>query len=504
MSFGNLGLAPEYVRVVADEGYTEPTPVQRDAIPLVLAGRDLLAAAQTGTGKTAAFVLPILQLLHAGDGAGRPDAPVGRRPDQRAGHPPVRALVLAPTRELALQVEASVRTYGRHRPISSAAIYGGVGFDPQVRALRAGPGIVVATPGRLLDHANQRTIDLSRVEILVLDEADRMLDMGFIRDIRRILALLPAVRQNLLFSATFSDEIRSLAGGLLDRPATVEVAPRNAPTELVEQLVIPVDRHRKHELLIELVRTGRIGQALVFARTKHGANRLALQLERDGIRSAAIHGNKSQGQRVRALDSFKAGQVDILVATDIAARGIDIDALPHVVNYELPMVASDYVHRIGRTGRAGVGGSAVSLVCIDEAGLLREIERLLRRTIRAEVVPGFEPDRSARPEPIRLRSGDAGRQLPGRPGAPRHVALRSTPPRPAPSRAAPAGQRGGRMAPRHVAPLRPATAQGHPGPQRGSGSAHRSLVALPGERLSRAASGPFTERPGTNPGRGGI
>ena len=283
-------------------------------------------------------------------------------------------------------------------------IYGGVGFQPQVKSLRAGASIVVATPGRLLDHVAQRTIDLSGVEVLILDEADRMLDMGFIRDIRRVLALLPARRQNLLFSATFSDEIRELATGLLDRPATVDVTPRNTPAELIDQLVIPVDRERKRELLAHLVRSGRVEQALVFTRTKHGANRLAEQLERDGIAAAAIHGNKSQGQRVRALDDFKRRRVNILVATDIAARGIDIEALPHVVNYELPMVASDYVHRIGRTGRAGVGGQAISLVCVDEAELLREIQRLLGRTVASEVIPGFEPNRAVRAEPIRLRS----------------------------------------------------------------------------------------------------
>jgi ATP-dependent RNA helicase RhlE len=505
MSFDTLGLAPEYVRVVADEGYTEPTPVQREAIPLVLAGRDLLAGAQTGTGKTAAFVLPMLQRLHATTPAG------GRDGDPRAARQQVRALVLAPTRELALQVEESVRTYGRHRPIRSVAIYGGVGFEPQARALRAGAAIVVATPGRLLDHVQQRTIDLSRVEILVLDEADRMLDMGFIRDIRRILALLPATRQNLLFSATFSDDIRALAGGLLDRPATVDVAPRNTPAELVEQVVIPVDRERKRELLAHLVTSGRITQALVFTRTKHGANRLAEQLGRDGIAAAAIHGNKSQGQRVRALDDFKAGRASILVATDLAARGIDIDALPHVVNYELPMVPADYIHRIGRTGRAGVGGEAVSLVCIDEAGLLQDIQQHLRRAIPSRTVPGFEPDRSVRAEPIRLRSvggpGPSGRpRTSGRPSTPAHG-------RPAPS---------GHGRPSHANPSRPGTSIGNNAGRAASGragmpAAHgapapnsthrraggdRSLVVLPGERLRRAVTGSGNDRSGASPARG--
>jgi ATP-dependent RNA helicase RhlE len=321
----------------------------------------------------------------------------------------VRVLVVVPTRELALQVEESVRTYGAHRPVRSTTIYGGVGIGPQIAKLRAGAEVVVATPGRLLDHVGQGTIDLSRVEILVLDEADRLLDMGFIRDIRRIIGLLPATRQNLLFSATFSDDVRSLANGILHDPARVQLTPRNTTTELIEQVVMPVDRERKRELLSHLVTTGRIDQALVFTRTKHGANRLAEQLGKDGISAAAIHGNKSQGQRVRALDDFKAGRVAILVATDIAARGIDLEQLPHVVNYELPMVPEDYIHRIGRTGRAGVDGMAVSLVCVDEAPLLRDIQSLLRRTITSEVVEGFEPNRTIRPEPIRLRSTPAER-----------------------------------------------------------------------------------------------
>ncbi|MEJ7747753.1 MAG: DEAD/DEAH box helicase [Candidatus Limnocylindrales bacterium] len=402
MSFDQLGLAPEFLRAVSDQGYTDPTPVQAEAIPIVLAGRDLMAGAQTGTGKTAAFVMPMLQRL------GRPS------PDSRARRP-IRTLVLAPTRELALQVEESVRTYGHHWGVRSAAIYGGVGFAPQVRALRNGPDVVVATPGRLLDHIGQRTIDLSQVEILVLDEADRMLDMGFIRDIRRILDVLPAKRQNLLFSATFSNEIRALASGFLHDPATVQVTPRNSPTPLVSQVVHPVDRERKRELLSHLIRTGVIDQALVFARTKHGANRLAEQLARDGIAAVAIHGNKSQGQRVRALEDFKAGRSAILVATEIAARGLDIDGLPHVVNFELPMVPEDYVHRIGRTGRAGMTGHAVSLVCVDEGRLLAEIERILGSRIPSQPVAGFEPDRSIRPEPI-LRGG-LGRMRPGLPSA---------------------------------------------------------------------------------------
>ena len=431
MSFDRLGLSPELLSAVANQGYTIPTPVQTESIPLVLAGRDLLAGAQTGTGKTAAFVLPVLQRLHAS------------RP---AGPRIIRALILTPTRELALQVEESVRTYGGRNPIRSTTIYGGVGFDPQVRALRSGPEIVVATPGRLLDHVSQRTIDLTRVEILVLDEADRMLDMGFIRDIRKIIAILPPRRQNLLFSATFSDEIRRLADGLLHEPAFVQVAPRNRATDLVTQVVHPVDRERKRELLSHLIRTGKIDQALVFTRTKHGANRLATQLEHEGIKATAIHGNKSQPQRVRALADFKAGRFSVLVATEVASRGLDIDALPHVVNFELPMVPEDYVHRIGRTGRAGVDGDAVSLVCVDELRLLGDIERVLGHAIPNEVIEGFEPDPRIRPEPI-LRGGLGGarpggqrtvgvpRHVGGRPngaprsGAPRHDATRHDGPR---------------------------------------------------------------------------
>ncbi|HET9681833.1 MAG TPA: DEAD/DEAH box helicase [Candidatus Limnocylindrales bacterium] len=388
MSFDSLGLTPELLQAVAGEGYTEPTPVQAQAIPVVLDRRDLLAAAQTGTGKTAAFVLPILQILNAT----RPPArhPIGPRPKGATGLP-IRALILAPTRELALQVEESVRVYGAQRPVRSTIIYGGVGYDAQIKAVQGGPEIVVATPGRLLDIAGQGKIDLRSVEILVLDEADRMLDMGFIRDIRRILALLPPRRQNLLFSATFPDEVRELAASFLNNPARIQIARRNAPIELVRQVVHPVDRSRKRELLSHLVRSGRIDRALVFTRTKHGANRLAEQLDDDGIDAVAIHGNKSQGQRVRALDDFKNGDVEILVATEIAARGLDIDGLPHVVNFELPTVPADYIHRIGRTGRAGLEGDAVSLVSAEEVDQLREIEALIGLDIPRRAVPGFEP-----------------------------------------------------------------------------------------------------------------
>jgi ATP-dependent RNA helicase RhlE len=442
LSFSELGLRPELLRAVQAQGYTDPTPVQREAIPIVLAGRDLLAGAQTGTGKTAAFVLPILQNLGTTE-----------------GRPHVRVLILTPTRELAMQVEQSVRDYGAGR-YRSVAIFGGVGIGPQINALRRGVEIVVATPGRLLDHTRQRTIDLRNVEVLVLDEADRMLDMGFIRDIRSILALLPDRRQNLLFSATFSNEIRQLAEGLLDRPASVQVTPRNTPTELVRQVVHPVDRSRKRELLSHLVRTRAVDQALVFTRTKHGANKLAEQLWKDGIATAAIHGNKSQPQRVKALNDFKAGRVTLLIATEVAARGLDIEQLPHVVNFELPMVASDYVHRIGRTGRAGATGDAISLVCVDEKPLLREIERLLKREIPTEVIAGFEPDPTARAEPIRLRSGQGG--------APRPSGRRQAPSHARPAAARPQHGRGPRRAPRRQA-----------------GSSIGNWVSLPGERNHR-------------------
>ena len=506
-TFDRLGLTPDLLRTFAAEGYTEPTPVQAQSIPIVLSGRDLLAGAQTGTGKTAAFVLPILQLLHASRPAPRPTSPGQLRPRGSTGLP-IRCLVLTPTRELALQIEESVRTYGAGRPIRSTTIYGGVGFQPQVNALRGGPEIVVATPGRLLDHAGQGTIDLGSVEILVLDEADRMLDMGFIRDIRRILALLPARRQNLLFSATFSDEIRDLAGGMLHDPAYVQIARRNAAIELVRQVVYPVDRERKRELLSHLVSSGRIDRALVFTRTKHGANRLAEQLGHDGISAAAIHGNRSQSQRVRALGDFKAERVAILVATEIAARGLDIEGLPHVVNFELPTVAQDYVHRIGRTGRAGMEGDAISLVCTDEDLLLRDIETLLRQPIRREVVPGFEVDRSIRREPIRQRSGDVrqpsgrrGQASPqqGRPqsqGRPQEPARPQVPSGPRHAQAAPRpgigfgrpGIGAGRQSTYVARPANGVHARSMPGAR--PSQDRTAFVSLPGERIARHGSRP--------------
>ena len=384
MLFNQLGLQAELLRAVREQGYEEATPVQHKAIPLILDGRDILAGAQTGTGKTAGFTLPLLQRLQAKtDGQRRP-----------------RALILTPTRELAAQVHESVRTYGRYLSFRSMEIYGGVSARPQIKRLRNGVDIIVATPGRLLDHLQQRNVDLSGIEILVLDEADRMLDMGFIRDIRKIVNALPKKRQSLLFSATFSNEIRKLASDFLIDPEEIQVTPRNSTVDLVEQFVYPVDKRRKRELLSELIGKENWQQVLVFARTKHGANRLAEQLSDDGIQSTAIHGNKSQTARTKALTSFKAGKVRVLVATDIAARGIDIDKLPHVVNYDLPNVPEDYVHRIGRTARAGREGQAISLVCVDEKKLLADIEKLLKTKIDKVIVPGYEVDPRIKAEPI--------------------------------------------------------------------------------------------------------
>ncbi|MBS1189442.1 MAG: helicase [Rhodocyclaceae bacterium] len=401
MGFSALGLRAELLRAIGEQGYTVPTPIQSGAIPAVLAGHDLMASAQTGTGKTAGFTLPILQRL--GTPANDRLSRISRAP---------RVLVLVPTRELAMQVEESVRAYGKHLPVTSLAMFGGVGINPQIAALKRGVDILVATPGRLLDHVQQRTVDLSLVETLVLDEADRMLDMGFIRDIRRIIALLPAKRQNLMFSATFSSDIRELASGLLKDPVSVDVAPRNTAAETVTQRIIEVNREQKRDLLLHLFETRGWHQVLVFARTKHGADALARKLDKAGVKSAALHGDKTQGARTRALADFKAGKLAALVATDIAARGIDIDALPFVVNFELPNVAEDYVHRIGRTGRAGMEGEALSLVCHDERPNLRDIEKLIKRNLEREVIAGFEPSAQAAPRPAPQPRGQA------RPGTP--------------------------------------------------------------------------------------
>jgi len=443
MPFSTLGLSEEIVRAVTERGYTEPTPIQAQAIPAILSGGDLLGGAQTGTGKTAGFTLPILHMLS--------DKSV-KGPSE--GRPPIRALILTPTRELAAQVEESVREYGKYLKLNSMVMFGGVNINPQIQRLRSRVDILVATPGRLLDHVGQKTLDLSKVEILVLDEADRMLDMGFVRDIKKILALLPKRRQNLLFSATFSDEIKALADSLLNNPAMIEVARRNATAELVSQKVYPVDRDKKSKLLAYLIREHNWFQVLVFTRTKHGANRLAEYLAKVDIPSLAIHGNKSQSARTRALKEFKDGTLQVLVATDIAARGIDIIDLPHVVNFELPHVSEDYVHRIGRTGRAGAEGEAISLVCVDELKLLADIERLIKREIPEEVVPGFEPDRNAKPEPILNGQNRGQRSGQGRPGGNNRQGSKPSTQSLAKPRGAPSHQGAGNSSGRPAAPRR--------------------------------------------------
>jgi ATP-dependent RNA helicase RhlE len=385
-TFADLGLSPELLKAVADQGYTTPTPIQVQAIPHVLAGRDVMGGAQTGTGKTAGFTLPLLQRL----------APHANTSVSPARHP-VRALILTPTRELAAQVEESVKAYGKYVPLRSVQIFGGVPMEPQTEALRRGVEILVATPGRLLDHVQQRTLNLAQVEIFVLDEADRMLDMGFIPDVRRILALLPNRQQSLLFSATLTGDIRKLADSFLRDPVVVQVAPKLATAELVTHVAHPVRREKKRELLVHLIKSRDMKQVLVFVATRIGANRLAYQLNREGVHATAIHGDRSQAERLQALDDFKAGKVGILVATDVAARGLDIDHLPFVVNFELPNSPEDYVHRIGRTGRAGAAGTAVSLVCGEETEKLAEIEKTIRLRIPRETVPGFGPHGSEAP-----------------------------------------------------------------------------------------------------------
>jgi ATP-dependent RNA helicase RhlE len=396
LQFSELGLSPDLLKTVEEEGYETPTPVQERAIPLILQRRDVLAAAQTGTGKTAAFTLPILDIL-------RPQANTSFSP---ARHP-VRALVLTPTRELAVQVSESVKTYGRKVPLRAAVVYGGVPLDPQIKELLAGVEILVATPGRLLDLVGQRAANLAQVEILVLDEADRMLDMGFMPDIRRILDLLLSRKQTLLFSATFSDDIKRLAGSILNDPITIEVARHGTAAETVRQLVYPVDRDRKEELLRHLILDGDWIQVLVFTRTKLTASRLASWLDRHDVAATAIHSDRAQSDRTKALDGFKNGEIRVLVATDVAARGLDIDALPHVVNFELPWNPEDYVHRIGRTGRAGATGDAISLVTVDEADLLRGVQRLIQYAIPWEVADGFTP-RRVEPQPLRAPRGSGG------------------------------------------------------------------------------------------------
>ena len=398
--FSDLHLSQPLLKAVHEEGYTQPTPVQEKAIPAILQGRDILAGAQTGTGKTAGFTLPILELL-------------SKQPRIK-GKNPIRVLILTPTRELAAQVGESVKTYGKYLPFKSTVIFGGVGIHPQIQALKNGVDILIATPGRLLDHLSQGTLDLKHIDIFVLDEADRMLDMGFIKDIRKVIAVLPPKRQNLLFSATYSDDIKKLCESILKNPAIVEVAKRNTSSELVNQRVIIVDCKRKTALLGELIKKHRWEQILVFTRTKHHANKVSDYLNKIGISASAIHGNKSQGARTKALADFKAGPITVLAPTDIAARGLDIDQLPHVINLELPNISEDYVHRIGRTGRAGNNGEAISLVCVDEFEYLKGIEKLINKKFEREVIEGFEPDLTIKPEPIQQGRGQRPQGQPKR------------------------------------------------------------------------------------------
>ena len=412
MSFESLGLQIELLRAVSKKGYSTPTPIQQKAIPAVLEGRDLMAGAQTGTGKTAGFTLPLLQRLMSDH-----QITEGKNGQNRRR---IRALVLTPTRELAIQVEESVRDYGKFLPLRATAIFGGVKIQPQISRLRKGVDIIVATPGRLLDHVNQKTINLSKVDILVFDEADRMLDMGFMPDIRKLLALIPKEKQTLFFSATFSKEIKKLANDLLKSPVSIDVAQRNTTAELVTQIIHPVDKNRKRELLSFLIGSQNWRQVLVFTRTRHGADNLTRHLSKDGIKATAIHGDKSQGARSKALADFKSGKARVLVATDIAARGLDINQLPHVVNFELPDSAEDYVHRIGRTGRAGNEGAAISLVCVDELKILKDIERLIKRDLPKEVIANFEPDMSIKPQPVqrgRGKKSSAGKKHTAKPYA---------------------------------------------------------------------------------------
>ncbi len=391
MSFDSLGLSKPLLKAIQEQGYTEPTPIQAQAIPVILNKKDILAGAQTGTGKTAGFTLPMLELL-------------SRAKPTKQRHQ-VKALILTPTRELAAQVHESVELYGKHLPFKSTVIFGGVKINPQITRLRKGVDIVIATPGRLLDHIGQKTIDLRHVDFLILDEADRMLDMGFVNDIKKVIAVLPKQRQTLLFSATYSDAIKKLSNSFLKAPTLIEVARQNTASETVKQAVYHVDKVRKRELLTHLINEGKWKQVLVFTRTKHGANRLVGQLDKDNISAVAIHGNKSQNARTKALADFKDNKVRVLVATDIAARGIDIDQLPHVVNYELPNVSEDYVHRIGRTGRAGNKGEAISLVCVDEDEYLANIEKLINKDIPKVCLKGFKPDQSIKAEPIQQGGG---------------------------------------------------------------------------------------------------
>ncbi|MBA3581106.1 MAG: DEAD/DEAH box helicase [Gammaproteobacteria bacterium] len=414
MTFASLGLSEPLLRAVSEKNYTEPSPIQIKAIPAVLAGRDVMAAAQTGTGKTAGFTLPLLQRLSENNAAHAPNS--------------VRALILTPTRELAAQVGESVKYYGKHLPLRSMVVFGGVKINPQMMQLRRGVDVLVATPGRLLDLFQQNAVKLNQVQILVLDEADRMLDMGFINDIKKILVALPKQRQNLMFSATFSDDIRRLTQGLLNNPVEIEVSPRNAAANTVTQWVHPVDKSRKAALLSHLLINNSWNQILVFSRTKHGANHLTEKLNKDGIKATAIHGNKTQSARTKALADFKSGKVRVLVATDIAARGLDISQLPMVINFDLPNIAEDYVHRIGRTGRAGADGQAFSLVSADEKDYLSSIEKLIRQTLLRKVVDGYEPNHNVPQTPAGDKARPRSQARPNSPKKPASQAPRSAKP----------------------------------------------------------------------------
>ena len=499
VTFASLGLAEPILRAIGEAGYTHPTPIQAQAIPQVMGGGDLLAAAQTGTGKTAGFTLPILHRLVSNPKRAAPGRP--------------RCLILTPTRELAAQVEESVKTYGKHVSLTSMVMFGGVGMGPQISGLRKPLDILVATPGRLLDHIGQKNLSLSDVEILVLDEADRMLDMGFIRDIKKVLAMLPKKRQNLLFSATFSDEIKALADGLLDKPGFVEVARRNTASELVTQSVYLIGQKQKRHLLAHLIKKHQWFQVLVFTRTKHGANRLAEQLDKEGIPALAIHGNKSQGARTRALSEFKSGDLQVLVATDIAARGLDIDQLPQVVNFELPNVPEDYVHRIGRTGRAGSTGAAISLVDDEEHKLLVPIERLIRRKIDRVSDPEFVPgpvtaethSRPAHPAPAHTRGGrNGGGRGNGGNASPHQHPARAPQPGPrhgrpaavtgqAPKRAGQSQEQSSRSGSSSGAPAREGQSQRPQGEQRRRSQAPRSTGQQTGAPRGDARSAPSNQ-----------